>query len=121
MDFKHALARQCTETKLGALIPGRFSLEQRYRYDSRTGRRKPVSTAEEQALKAQVAGIFLTSVGFPVLVGREVAAVISLHAMDRRRPDPALLEVLAQAKVMARDIAGRRMEYTPALPQHLSE
>jgi hypothetical protein len=35
---KHALALQCAEQKLGALIPGRFSLEQRYRYDSQSQR-----------------------------------------------------------------------------------
>ena len=47
----HEVARQCAEEELNKLRPGGFSLEQRYRYDSRTGRKKLVSTAEEQALK----------------------------------------------------------------------
>ncbi|MFY0569307.1 hypothetical protein ACN28E_36535 [Archangium lansingense] len=47
----HEVARQCAEEALNKLRPGGFSLEQRYRYDSRAGRRKLVSTTEEQALK----------------------------------------------------------------------
>ncbi|HYO74337.1 MAG TPA: hypothetical protein VEU33_50510 [Archangium sp.] len=47
----HEAARQCAEEELNKLRPGGFSLEQRYRYDSRTRRIKLVSTAEEQALK----------------------------------------------------------------------
>jgi hypothetical protein len=47
----HEAARQCAEEELNKLRPGGFSLEQRYRYDGRTGRKKLVSTAEEQALK----------------------------------------------------------------------
>ncbi|HYO51840.1 hypothetical protein [Archangium sp.] len=46
----HEVARQCAEEELSKLRPGGFSLEQRYRYDSRTGRKKLVSTAEERAL-----------------------------------------------------------------------
>ena len=47
----HEVARQCAEEELNKLRPGGFSLEQRYRYDSRTRRKKLVSTTEEQALK----------------------------------------------------------------------
>jgi hypothetical protein len=47
----HAVARQCAEEELNKLRPGGFSLEQRYRYDSRTRRKKLVSITEEQALK----------------------------------------------------------------------
>jgi len=47
----HEVARQCAEEELNKLRPGGFSLEQRYRYDSRTRRMKLVSTTEEQALK----------------------------------------------------------------------
>ncbi|MFY0527811.1 hypothetical protein ACN28I_33230 [Archangium gephyra] len=53
---KHALALQCTETKLGALIPGRFSLEQRYRYDPQTGQKQLVSSEEARSLRQQGCG-----------------------------------------------------------------
>ena len=39
----HEDALECAEERLGTLLPGGFSLEQRYRYDSRTGRWKLVS------------------------------------------------------------------------------
>ena len=47
---KHQLAVQCARERLGALIPGRFSLEQRYRHDQRTGERRLISNEEAQAL-----------------------------------------------------------------------
>ncbi|WNG51357.1 hypothetical protein F0U60_49910 [Archangium minus] len=50
---KHYLALQCVEDKLGALIPGRFSLEQRYRYDRQTGEKQLVSREAAQALRQQ--------------------------------------------------------------------
>ncbi len=46
----HLVARACAEEKLGELIPGRFSLEQRYRYDSRTGQTTLVTAEAEAAL-----------------------------------------------------------------------
>jgi len=45
----HAVARQCAENELKTLQPGRFSLEQRYRYDRSTGQKQLV-TAEQEAL-----------------------------------------------------------------------
>ncbi|WNG51360.1 hypothetical protein F0U60_49930 [Archangium minus] len=53
---KHHLARQCTEEKLGALIPGRFSLEQRYRYNPQTGQKQLVTREEARALRQQGCG-----------------------------------------------------------------
>ena len=50
---KHALARQCVEQKLNAQIPGRFSLEQRYRHDPQTGQKQLVSPEEARALRRQ--------------------------------------------------------------------
>ncbi len=50
---KHALALQCVEQKLGALIPGRFSLEQRYRYDKQTRQTQLVSPEEARTLRQQ--------------------------------------------------------------------
>jgi hypothetical protein len=48
---KHELALQCAAQKLGALIPGRFSLEQRYRYDRQSRRTELVSPEESRALR----------------------------------------------------------------------
>lgn len=50
---KHALALQCAEQKLGALIPGRFSVEPRYRYDNQSRRTEWVSLDEARALRQQ--------------------------------------------------------------------
>ena len=47
----HEEAEKCAEERLGSLRPGGFNLEQRYRYDSRTGRWKLVSREEVQALE----------------------------------------------------------------------
>jgi hypothetical protein len=47
----HEEAEKCAEERLGKLRPGGFNLEQRYRYDSRTGRWKLVSREEVQALE----------------------------------------------------------------------
>jgi len=46
----HEDARNCAEAVLKNLVPGRFSLEQRYRYDRATKQKKPVSADEEKAL-----------------------------------------------------------------------
>ncbi|HEX8434693.1 hypothetical protein [Archangium sp.] len=50
---KHEEAFQCVEEKLGELIPGHYSLEQRYRYDRKTGKLELVSQGEEQQLMRQ--------------------------------------------------------------------
>jgi hypothetical protein len=47
----HEEARECAEERLGKVVPGRFSLEQRYRYDSDTKQKKPVSAEDEKALE----------------------------------------------------------------------
>ena len=46
----HEVAAQCAEERLDKLRPGGFSLESRYRYDSRTGQWKQVSPEQERAL-----------------------------------------------------------------------
>ncbi len=46
----HEVARRCAEAALKDIVPGRFSLEQRYRYDRATKQKKPVSADEEKAL-----------------------------------------------------------------------
>lgn len=47
---KHDLALQCVQERLGKLIPGSFSLQQRYRYDARTARKELVDPEETKAL-----------------------------------------------------------------------
>lgn len=47
----HEEARKCAKRVLGSLWPGGFSLEQRYRYDRQTGRKKLVSAEEERLLE----------------------------------------------------------------------
>jgi len=49
----HQFARACAEESLDALIPGRFSLEQRFRYDSQTGQTALVTREEETFLLKQ--------------------------------------------------------------------
>ncbi len=46
----HEAARECAKAALKLIVPGRFSLEQRYRYDRATKQKKPVSADEEKAL-----------------------------------------------------------------------
>jgi hypothetical protein len=46
----HLVARACAEERLGEIIPGRFSLEQRYRYDRQTGETTIVTAEEEMDL-----------------------------------------------------------------------
>jgi hypothetical protein len=47
---KHHLAMECIQAKLSELRPRGFKLNQRYRFDERTGRWEPVSDAEVAAL-----------------------------------------------------------------------
>ena len=48
----HEVARACAEERLRRLRPGRYSLEQRYRYDRQTGEKELVTSEEEKALEA---------------------------------------------------------------------
>ena len=50
---KHHLALQCAQEQLGGLVPGRFSLEQRYHYDKQTDTRRLVTKDEAKALLRQ--------------------------------------------------------------------
>jgi len=46
----HRIATSCVNERLGKVLPGQFSLEQRYRYDLRTGTATVVTAAEEAAI-----------------------------------------------------------------------
>lgn len=47
----HEVAQTCAQAALEKLLPGRFSLEQRYLYNRQTRVKKPVSAEEERLLK----------------------------------------------------------------------
>ncbi len=55
-QLMHQEALKCTEDTLNELLPGRFSLEQCYRYDPESGRVSLVSIEERQALLRQGRG-----------------------------------------------------------------
>ncbi|MCY1076194.1 hypothetical protein [Archangium lansingense] len=50
---KHKEARECADKALNQLIPGQFSLEQRYRFDPATGRKSLVSRDTREKLVRQ--------------------------------------------------------------------
>jgi hypothetical protein len=55
-QLMHQEALKCTEDTLNEFLPGRFSLEQCYRYDPESGRVSLVSPEERQALLRQGRG-----------------------------------------------------------------
>ena len=65
---KHELALQCARDRLSTLIPGRFSLEQRYRYDRRTGQKQLLSEQEARALLQKGCGDELVGTLVPDVV-----------------------------------------------------
>lgn len=65
---KHRLALQCTAKELSGLIPGRFSLEQRYRGDPQTGKKELVSPEEARTLLKQGCGAELEGTIVPDVV-----------------------------------------------------
>ncbi|HEY8208174.1 MAG TPA: hypothetical protein VIG99_11875, partial [Myxococcaceae bacterium] len=64
----HQAAYRCIQGKLEALIPGRFSVEQRYRYNPRNGRTTLVTKEEEAYLWQHGAGDELRDSIVPDLV-----------------------------------------------------
>jgi hypothetical protein len=85
---KHALARQCVEQKLNAQIPGRFSLEQRYRHDPRTGQKQLVSPEEARALRQQGCGDELEGTIVPDVVIHSGNPLDVLAVYDFKFPCP---------------------------------
>lgn len=55
-DEMHKEALQCAGERLGQLVPGRFSLEPRYRYDRTTKQTTFISEEEAQSLLRQWRG-----------------------------------------------------------------
>lgn len=86
---KHALARQCVEQKLNAQIPGRFSLDQRYRYDPQTGQKQLVSREEARTLLQQGCGDELKGTIVPDVVIHSGNPLEVLAVYDFKFPCPA--------------------------------
>jgi hypothetical protein len=85
---KHRLALQCTSEKLGALIPGRFSLEQRYRGHPETGRKELVSPEEARTLLKQGCGNELEGTIVPDVVIHSGNPLEVLAIYDFKFPCP---------------------------------
>lgn len=79
---KHTLALQCTQEKLDVLLPGRFSLEPRYRYDKATGQTRWLTPQEVRTLLRDGCGEELKGTLAPDVVlhaGHPLAATSTLR------------------------------------------
>jgi hypothetical protein len=86
---KHHLALQCAQERLGEWIPGRFSLEQRYRYDKQTGTRQLVTRQEAKALLRQGCGDELVGTLVPDVVLHSGDPIEALAVYDFKFPCPS--------------------------------
>ncbi len=85
---KHERAIQCTRERLEALIPGSFSLEQRYRYDRQTGQTQLVSQEEARALLKKNCGDELIGTLVPDVVIHSGNPLEALAVYDFKFPCP---------------------------------
>jgi hypothetical protein len=85
---KHRLALECTAKALGGLIPGRFSLEQRYRYDPETGTKELVSPEEARRPLQQGCGDELEGTIVPDVVIHSGNPLEVLAVYDFKFPCP---------------------------------
>ncbi|WNG23098.1 hypothetical protein F0U62_02895 [Cystobacter fuscus] len=85
---KHALATQCVQEQLDPLIPGRFSLEPRYRYDRPTGQVQWLSPAEVRALLRQDCGKELKGTLVPDVVIHSGNPLQAVSIYDFKFPCP---------------------------------
>jgi hypothetical protein len=86
---KHGLATQCVQEQLDTLIPGRFSLEPRYRYDRPTGQAQWLSPAEVRALLQQDCGKELKGTLVPDVVIHSGNPLQAVSIYDFKFPCPA--------------------------------
>ncbi len=86
---KHDLALHCAEQKLGALIPGSFSLEPRYRYDRLTGQKQLVTPELVRALRQQGCGDELEGTIVPDVVIHSGNPLDVLAVYDFKFPCPS--------------------------------
>ncbi|WP_084737183.1 hypothetical protein [Cystobacter ferrugineus] len=85
---KHGLATQCVQEKLDPLIPGRFSLEPRYRYDNPTGQLQWLSPAEVRAILRQNCGKELKGTLVPDVVIHSGNPLQAVSIYDFKFPCP---------------------------------
>jgi hypothetical protein len=85
---KHRLATQCVQEQLDPLIPGRFSLEPRYRYDRQTGQVQWLSPAEVRALLRQDCGKELKGTLVPDVVIHSGNPLQAVSIYDFKFPCP---------------------------------
>ncbi|MET0403532.1 MAG: hypothetical protein ABW123_14060 [Cystobacter sp.] len=85
---KHGLATQCAQEKLETLIPGRFSLEPRYRYDGQTGQVQWLSPAEVRNLLLKDCGKELRGTLIPDVVIHSGNPLHAVSIYDFKFPCP---------------------------------
>jgi hypothetical protein len=85
---KHALATQCVQEQLDTLIPGRFSLEPRYRYDRQTRQTQWLSPAEVRALLQHDCGKELKGTLVPDVVIHSGNPLQAVSIYDFKFPCP---------------------------------
>ena len=86
---KHQLALQCARERLDTLIPERFSLEQRYRQDPRTGHRQLLGSEEVRAILRQRCGETLLGTLVPDVVIHSGNPLEVLAVYDFKFPCPS--------------------------------
>lgn len=86
---KHQLALQCIQERFNRLFPGRFSLEQRYRYDKQTRSTKLISREEARALRKQDCGEELKGTLVPDVVIHSGNPLEALAIYDFKFPCPS--------------------------------
>jgi hypothetical protein len=87
---KHQLALQCIQERFNRLIPVRFSLEQRYRYDKRTGSKELISQEEARALRKRDCGDELKGTLVPDVVIHSGSPLDVLAVYDFKFPCPSI-------------------------------
>ncbi|WP_157758849.1 hypothetical protein [Cystobacter fuscus] len=86
---KHQLALQCIQERFNRLFPGRFSLEQRYRYDKQTRSTKLISREEARVLRKQDCGEELKGTLVPDVVIHSGNPLEALAIYDFKFPCPS--------------------------------
>lgn len=82
----HASAFKCAEKKLSALRPGGYSIEPRYRYDSKTGQTTYLSPEEVEALLRQGRGGELLGTLVPDIVIHNGTPLLVMEVYDFKFP-----------------------------------
>ena len=87
---KHEFALRCVRERLGRLLPGMFSIEQRYLYDAKANRKRPISQEEVARLLAQGLKRELLGSLEPDLIIHQAGNLLAIIAVyDFKFPCPA--------------------------------